>query len=258
MTNLSYKGETQRKLDIRIRAHKAFANFDIDEWIERFVDRRPRRAILDLGCGNGNHLGMYLEHVGPGGTVTGIDHEPSLVEAARRRYGSATNLDLRVGSMDDPLPFEAGAFDLCLSNFAFYYVVDPRRTLTEIHRVLAPGGEVVLIGPTRNNAREIYEFNERLTGEAIDPITAIRTDRLHQEILPILREVFGTATEEVINSFLTFPTKRDFIEYFMATIVYEEGALKLGKTEADMMAALDRERSIVLSKEMVALVARRS
>src|ERR1051325_1608444 len=258
MVNLSYKGETQDKLNIRIRAHKQFANFDIDEWIDAFLGRQPRRAILDLGCGNGNHLGMYLRHVGPNGTVTALDHEPTLVEAARRRYEGTPNLDIRVGSMDNPLPFDDGSFHLCLSNFAIYYVVDARRTLTQVKRVLSPGGELVLIGPTRNNAKEIYEFNARLTGQAIDPVTALRTDRLRQEILPVVREVFGTLSEEVINSYLTFPTKDDFIEYFTATIVYEEGAQKLGKTEADMKAALDREHSIILSKEMLALVARRS
>ena len=70
--------------------------------------------------------------------------------------------------------------------------------------------------------------------------------------------MFGDVADEVINSCLTFPTKQDFLTYFMATIVYEEGAQKLGKTTDEMLAALDRERSIVLSKEMLALVARRA
>src|ERR1051325_7331797 len=108
MVNLSYKGETQDKLNIRIRAHKQFANFDIDEWIDAFLGRQPRRAILDLVCGNGNHLGMYLRHVGPNGTVTALDHEPTLVEAARRRPEGTPHLDIRVASLDDTPRFAAG------------------------------------------------------------------------------------------------------------------------------------------------------
>src|ERR1700741_1281255 len=196
MTDLSYR-EKQDRLNVRIRAHKLYANFDIDEWIDQFLGRKPRRAILDLACGNGNHLGLYLQHVGESGTVAGIDREPSLIAEAKAKHPAA---DLRVGSMDEPLPFADGSFDLAFSNFAIYNAADPAYTLGELKRVLAPGGELVLIGPTINNAREIYEFNERLTGQAIDPITLVRTDRLRQEILPVAREVFGNAREEVINS----------------------------------------------------------
>src|SRR5213076_2998678 len=127
MTDLSYV-EKQDRLNDRIRAHKRFANFDIDEWIERFLRRRERRDIFDLGCGNGNHLGLYLACVPPSGTVTGLDREPSLIEEARQKYSGATNLDLRVGSMDDPLPFGDASFDLILCNFAIYNASSPRKT----------------------------------------------------------------------------------------------------------------------------------
>lgn len=255
--DLSYKQE-QDKLNVRIRAHKQFANFDIEEWIDKFIARKPRRAILDIGCGNGNHIGLYLRHVGPNGTVTGMDRQQSLIDGAKERYKGTPNLDLRVSSMDDPFPFPDESFDLCFSNFAFYYVKDAHRSLSELKRVMKPGAEAVLIGPTGNNAREIYEYNERLTGVAVDPVTYVRTNRLHDEILPVARKVFGDVSQEVINSYLTFPTKQEFIDYFMATIVYEEGAEKLGKTVDDMMAALDRDHDIILSKEMLALVLRKA
>lgn len=257
MTDLSYQ-EKQDRLNSRIRAHKLFANFDIDEWIEEFVGRRPRRAVLDLACGNGNHLGIYLKHVGEGGRVAGIDRESKLVEEARGKYADSGNLELRVGSMDEPLPWADGTFDLAFSNFAIYNASNPEFTIGELKRVLAPGGELVLIGPTINNAREIYEYNERLTGVAIDPITLIRTDRLRQEILPVAREVFGNAREEVINSRLTFPDQDEFLRYFTSTMAYEENAEKAGYTMDQMRAALTSDRDIPLSKEMLAVVCEKS
>ncbi len=252
--DLSYK-EKQDKLNIRIRAHKEFANFDIADWIETFLKRKPRGNILDLGCGNGNHLELYLNHVAQGGSVCGIDREASLIAEAKSRYAAASNLSLQVGSMDDRLPFEDGHFDLCFSNFAIYNATDPRKTIGELKRVLKPGGELVLIGPTRNNAIEIYQFNERLTGTAIDEITLIRTDRLRCEILPIVQDIFANVVEEVINSKLTFPDRDDFIEYFRATMLYEEGAEKLGISLDAMRAACSSEKNVILSKEMLALVA---
>jgi ubiquinone/menaquinone biosynthesis C-methylase UbiE len=254
MTDLSYK-EQLDKLQIRIRAHKEFANFDVSDWIDEFTGRKPRKAIFDLGCGNGNHLGIYLKHVGADGTVAGLDREQRLLDQARDTYKDAENLQLIQGSMDDPIPFPDGTFDLCFSNFAIYNARDPKFTISELKRVLKPGGEVVLIGPTMNNAREIYEYNESLTGQAIDEITLIRTDRLRREILPIVQEVFGNANEEVLNSKLTFPTPDEFVLYFQSTMVYEETAEKRGVSREQMLAAVPQEKDIIVSKEMLAATA---
>jgi ubiquinone/menaquinone biosynthesis C-methylase UbiE len=249
--DLSYK-EQLDKLQIRIRAHKEFANFDVSDWIGEFAGRKPRRAILDLGCGSGNHLGIYLEHAG---RVAGLDREQRLLDQAAEQFPGRENLELLRGSMDDPLPFPDGAFDLAFSNFAIYNARDPRFTIGELRRVLEDGGEVVLIGPTMNNAREIYEYNERLTGQAIDEITLVRTDRLRREILPIVQDVFGNAGEEVLSSRLTFPTREEFVRYFTSTMVYEETAEKKGVSREAMLAAVPQERDVIVSKEMLAVTA---
>jgi ubiquinone/menaquinone biosynthesis C-methylase UbiE len=254
--DISYK-EKLNRLQVRIRAHKLFANFDINDWIAEFVARTRRTSILDLGCGNGNHLGIYLQRAGENGKVAGLDRESTLIDEAQKAYAGATNLDLRVGSMDDPLPWPDGTFDLCFSNFAIYNAADPSATLAELHRVMQPGAELVLIGPTRHNAREIYEYNERLTGVAIDDITLARTDRLQHEILPIVRTTFGEVREELINSFLTFPTGEEFLQYFTSTMVYEETAEKRGVTHDAMLRALLSQKDVVLSKEMLAIIATR-
>jgi ubiquinone/menaquinone biosynthesis C-methylase UbiE len=253
MIDLSYQ-EKQDRLQSRIRAHKLFANFDIDEWIEAYVSKQPRHDIFDLACGSGNHLGIYLRHLEPAGTVTGLDREKSLLDQARRTYEDATNLRLELGSMDDRLPFADASFDLCFCNFAIYNAADPEATLRELSRVMKDGTDLVLIGPTAANAKEIYEYNERLTGAAIDPITLIRTDRLRQEILPVTRRIFKRVSEEIVNSFLTFPDQDEFLRYFTSTMVYEEGAEKQGKTISEMHAACAQEKNLILSKEMLAVV----
>lgn len=252
--DLSYR-ESRDKLADRIRAHRLFANFDVADWVDEFLGRRPRRHLLDLGCGDGNHFPLYIKHVGPEGTVTGLDREPLLLERARRAHPEA-NVSLVAASMDDRLPFPDGTFDACFSNFAIYNARSPHFTLRELRRVLQPAGELVLIGPTRNNARELYEYNARLTGTAIDEVTLVRTDRLRTEILPIAREVFADVREHVLSSRLTFPTREEFLRYFTATMLYEQVAEKMGCTETQMLEACAGTAGIVVSKEMLALVAR--
>jgi len=250
--DLSYR-EKQDRLADRIRAHKLFANLDVADWIRGFLKRRQRHRIFDLGCGDGNHLGLYLESVGASGTVSGLDREPSLIAAARERYSEAGNLDLKVGSMDDRLPYPDGGFDLCFSNFAVYNARNVRATLSELRRCTAHGGEIVLIGPTGKNAQELYQFNEKLTGTAIDEVTQVRADRLLQEVAPVARELFADVREERIHSELRFPSTDEFIRYFRATMLYEEGAEKRGYTLEQMRAACGSP-PIIVSKEMVAVI----
>jgi ubiquinone/menaquinone biosynthesis C-methylase UbiE len=245
MTDLSYK-ESLDKLQIRIRAHKEFANFDVSDWIEDFVGKKPRKAIFDLGCGDGNHLGIYLKHAE---RVAGLDREPALIEEARRKFGS----QLHVGSMDDPLPFDDESFDLCFSNFAIYNAKDPRFTISELKRVLQSGGEVVLIGPTGNSAREIHDFNARLTGQPVDEVIVVRADRIRREIVPVLREIFGNASEEILSSRLIFPSPEEFVLYFQSTMFYERIS---GISREQMLAAVPRD--LVVSKEMVVARAMKS
>jgi len=256
MQDLSYK-EKQDRLATRIRAHKEFANFDIDEWIVKFLARRRRHSIFDLGCGNGNHLHLYLDCVGRDGRVAGLDREATLISEARQRYRDNANLELRIGSMDAPLPFANASFDTSFSNFAIYNASDPAFTLRELQRTSQADGEVVLIGPTMNNARELYVYNERLTGTAIDEVTLIRTDRLRREILPLAKNIFADVREELINSHLDFPNPEEFLRYYTATMLYEEGAEKEGKTLTEMQAALRVHGSLIVSKEMLAVIARR-
>ncbi len=244
----SYK-ERLENLQIRIRAHKEFANFDVSDWIEEFVKRKPRTAIFDLGCGNGNHLGIYLEHVGPRGRVVGLDREASLLDEARRRCG-APNLELQMGSMDDALPFDDESFDICFSTFAIYNAEKPRFTVGELRRILRPGGEIVLVGPTSNNARELHEFNTRLTRRPVDELILVRSECIRREIAPIVFEVFANSSEEILGSRLTFPNPEEFISYFQATLFYERCN---GFTREQMLSAVPRD--LVVSKEMVALTA---
>ena len=243
--------ETLDRLEVRIRAHRLFADFDVSDWIAEFVGRKRRTAILDLGCGNGNHLGIYLEQVGGAGRVAGLDREAHLIDEARQRFG-ASNLDLHVASMDDPLPFPDASFDLCLSNFAIYNARQPRFSILELKRVLQPGGEIGLVGSTGNNARELYEFHRRLMGEPVDELILARSDRIRREIVPIVREVFGAAAEELLNSRLKFPNAAEFVSYYQATLF---NARNQAVTPERMLASVPAD--LTVSKEMVAATATR-
>ncbi|MGV9796596.1 class I SAM-dependent methyltransferase [Mycobacterium sp. NPDC003449] len=96
------------------------------------------RRILDAGCGTGA-LAAALS--GRGAIVTGIDASAGMLAVARRRLGE--DAALHVVDLGDPLPFDADAFDDIAASLVLHYLQDWGPTLTEMRRVLKPGGRLI-------------------------------------------------------------------------------------------------------------------
>lgn len=101
----------------------------------------PGQDVTDLACGTGN---AALLAAGRGARVVGIDASARLLEVARRRARTqGVNVDFREGDLLE-LPLTNGASDLVLSVFGLIFAPDPALALSEVARVLRPGGGVFL------------------------------------------------------------------------------------------------------------------
>ena len=114
------------------------AHYERPAMLELAGDVRGRR-ILDAGCGSGPLAEALLAR---GASVTGIDVSPAMVELARRRLGPDANL--QVADLGGPLAFPDGSFDDVVCSLALHYLEDWSAPLAELHRVLVPGGRLML------------------------------------------------------------------------------------------------------------------
>ncbi len=113
------------------------------ELVRAAVAAEPGERILDVGCGPGYYVAELAERVGPDGSVTGMDQSGAMLAVAQRRCEGMGNTSFAEGDAT-ALPFDEGAFDVVLSVQVMEYVPDVAAALAEIHRVLRPGGRVVL------------------------------------------------------------------------------------------------------------------
>jgi SAM-dependent methyltransferase len=97
--------------------------------------------VLDIGSGDGVIASLLA---GRARSLTCLDHSERVLEAARNRLGPQHNVDLRLGDMH-ALPFADASFDQVLHLHALTYSHDPAAALAEAHRVLRPGGDLVLL-----------------------------------------------------------------------------------------------------------------
>jgi ubiquinone/menaquinone biosynthesis C-methylase UbiE len=104
---------------------------------------RPGERIVDVGCGPGFYVAELLDAVGPEGHVLGVDTSADMLAVAARRNEGRANAALREGDAT-ALPAGDGEFDAAVSVQVLEYVPDVDAALAELHRVLRPGGRVVL------------------------------------------------------------------------------------------------------------------
>jgi len=110
--------------------------------LARLDDRRLR--TLDVGAGTGFSTAGIVERVDPG-AVTMLDQSPDQLRRARAKPELAECSKL-VGDAE-ALPFADDSFDRYVSCGSIEYWPDPARAIAEAHRVVRPGGTVLVVGP---------------------------------------------------------------------------------------------------------------
>jgi ubiquinone/menaquinone biosynthesis C-methylase UbiE len=116
----------------------------------------PGMRVLDLGCGEGDFAAYAAE---AGASVVAADVAEAALRRARRRH---LGLDARRVPFDGPLPFDDGAFELVWASEVIEHVADTARWLSEVRRVLAPRGAVLVTTPSHGRLRVAAVGLERL------------------------------------------------------------------------------------------------
>ena len=103
----------------------------------------PDHRVLDLGCGAGFDTLLAAQMVGPNGKVIGVDMTPEMIAKARNNAENlgVMNVEFVLGEIEH-LPLPDASFDLVISNGVFNLCPDKPRVLSEVFRVLKPGGRL--------------------------------------------------------------------------------------------------------------------
>jgi ubiquinone/menaquinone biosynthesis C-methylase UbiE len=106
-------------------------------------------TILDVGCGTGVFAAM-VRSTFPLATIWGVDLVASMLSRGRERRPSPPGRVALVQGDSERLPFPAGAFDVVTCSNSFHHYPDQGRAVAEMHRVLKPGGRLLLVDGCRD------------------------------------------------------------------------------------------------------------
>lgn len=131
--------KTNANLRARIGLHERFSTSPVryPRWVFDGYAFGDEPDVLEVGCGDGMIWRENLDRIPAGWHLTLTDLSPGMVEEARAALGDRA--EYAVADVQD-LPFADGSFDAVIANHMLFHVEDRPRALSEIARVLRPGG----------------------------------------------------------------------------------------------------------------------
>jgi|SRR5690554_1724304 len=177
---------------------------DYDSFLRQMRDKgwMVTNTLISSGINQGNAL-----EVGPGPgylglewlsktektRLTGIEISQNMIDLATKnalRYGLRDRVSYRLGNADK-VPFPDQSFDAVFSNGSLHEWEDPKKIFNEIHRVLKPGGKVLISDLRRNLSLPVkclFYLGSKPTSMRKGLTSSLRASYLKDEIEKVLKE----------------------------------------------------------------------
>jgi len=140
VSQAAFDEETGKQLEALYRTGDALRRRHL---VRAALGASAGERILDVGCGPGFYCAELLDEVGSDGKVVGLDSSPQMLDLAARRCEGHDNVEFREADATS-LALEDADFDGAVCVQVLEYVPDVSAGLAELHRVLRPGGRLVV------------------------------------------------------------------------------------------------------------------
>ena len=258
--------ETTDDLARRINIHSQFGSRDIDQWMLEILDLQPGIKILDVGCGSGKQCFSFFHHLQGNVQITGTDVSESLLtDACEKNKAIDDAVDFRFLDFNQRFDLPENHYDLISACFAIYYAQDIPFTLSEMHRLLVPGGRLFTTGPMPSNKQLFYDIIKEATGKPIPPMPG--SSRYASEIFGTMQALFSKTEQHIFENPLTFDSVEPFMVYTRASMsedrklwnslfqTHDEFENVMAAIEKTAQKYLERDGKLVMTKVVGGFIA---
>lgn len=218
MPNLRKQYRNADNLNARISIHRHSTNkLGFGRWIHSHYEIAPGSNVLELGCGTGIMWKEHLALLGNGVRLTLTDFSAGMLESARGNLGEAPGLSYRVVDIQE-IPYEDASFDVLIANMMLYHVPDLHRGLSEVRRVLKPGGSFYCATYGEHGITEYVTDLLRSYGIS----DSLNKSFTLQNGESILRQHFSCVERDDYADSLAIPQVEEFADYIYSLAALDE------------------------------------
>jgi ubiquinone/menaquinone biosynthesis C-methylase UbiE len=134
--------------------------------VQEYINKIGANNVLELASGKGLNS-LYLAKQNPNVTFVGIDLTPEHVKFSQERAKALFNLTFQQGNFQD-LQFQAASFDIVFEVESICHSTDMEKAISEVARVLKPGGYFVVIEAFRNPRFETFSDDLKTAAKLSD------------------------------------------------------------------------------------------
>lgn len=175
-----------------------------------FAKIKQGNTVIDLGSGAGNDAFIARRMVGKNGKVLGIDFTEAMIYKARENAEKLkfNNVEFRLGDIDD-MPVTSNYADVIVSNCVLNLVPNKHKVISEIFRVLKPGGhfsisDIVLEGELPAKWKQVAELYAGCVSGAIQREVYLEIiETLGFKNIGIQKDKAITIPEDILANYLT-------------------------------------------------------
>ncbi len=205
------------KVDARLSLHQRFSvnPYHWHPFVFDHLDLPPCCRILELGCGPGTLWEENLVRIPPGWEIILSDSSAGMLEKTRRRLEPLRAFQFKVIDAQS-IPYEDGSFEAVIANHMLYHVPDLSAALSEIRRVLKPGGRFFAATNGDRHMVELAEllvrFDPKMAGWAQNCLP-FRLENGQAELAPFFTDIHLYRYEDALE----IPEAAPLMDYILST-----------------------------------------
>lgn len=228
----------------RLKGYEADADLGLGCGLPtQFAQIQPGDIVIDLGSGAGNDCFVARYETGETGKVIGIDFTEAMIKKARTNADKLgfNNVEFRQGDIEE-IPVADNVADVVVSNCVLNLVPDKQKVVSEIYRVLKPGGhfsisDIVLLGDLPDALRQDAEMYAGCVSGAVQKDEYLGYIRAQGfENVALQKEKPIVIPGDILSKYLSASEMATFNNgttgIFSITVFAQKPGQKTGKTRA--------------------------